>query len=146
MGMLDWFKQIAGGREAALPDEEGSAELAGLDFKTAIDAHMKWKVRLEAVIDGRSEETLDVAVVSCDNRCTLGQWLEGAGHDTFGADAVFGELVERHRDFHREAGAVLELAQAGNRDAALKLLRGDYYRNSERVKVLLARLYAEHQT
>lgn len=73
MGMLDWFKQIAGGREAALPDEEGSAELAGLDFKTAIDAHMKWKVRLEAVIDGRSEETLEVAVVSCDNRCTLGQ-------------------------------------------------------------------------
>ena len=105
MGMLDWFKQIAGGREAALPDEEGSAELAGLDFKTAIDAHMKWKVRLEAVIDGRSEETLEVAVVSCDNRCTLGQWLEDpegtcavgtmavlqpAGHLPFGQGGVHG--------------------------------------------------------
>jgi hypothetical protein len=65
MGMLDWFKGIMRGDSApeaapAAVGEDKGAELAGLNFKTAVDAHMKWKVRLESYIGGTSTEQLKV--------------------------------------------------------------------------------------
>ena len=68
---MDWFKGIVQGDAAsrlqlrrqhrARSGEDKGAELAGLNFKTAIDAHLKWKVRLESYINGTSTEQLNVA-------------------------------------------------------------------------------------
>ena len=89
MGMLDWFKGIMRGDSAAehLPvvtGEDRGAELAGLNFKTAVDAHMKWKVRLESYIGGTSTEQLKVEVVSRDDQCPLGKWIYDKGGEKFG--------------------------------------------------------------
>ena len=54
MGMLDWFRSIVKGEDKTVANppaavggsEDKGAEVAGLNFKTAVDAHMKWKVRL----------------------------------------------------------------------------------------------------
>ena len=61
MGIFDWLKRSGGAVKGAdLPSAEdlafepGKEEVAGLNFKTAIDAHMKWKQRLKAVIEGSS--------------------------------------------------------------------------------------------
>lgn len=51
-------------------------------------------------------------------------------------------MKAHHANFHRCAGAVLAAAQAGDTTAATKLLQGgDYVKASERVKMLLARLF-----
>lgn len=151
MGIMDWFKQLAGDKPAGpgatapaapTPAEERSAEVGGLNFKSAVDAHMKWKGRLESYINGTSGEDLKVDVVCRDDQCPLGKWIYSRGISEFGYSETFFDMKAHHAHFHRCAGEVLHLAQAGEKTQALQLLhQGDYVRASERVKKLLAKLF-----
>jgi hypothetical protein len=153
MSALDWFKRILGQTTAAAeasvapPMPDASAEVAGLNFMTAIDAHMKWKTRLEDYIQGTSSEDLKVDVVCRDDQCPLGKWIYSTGGERFGAIDTFGEMKHHHTRFHECAGNILATAQGGQKDEALRLLHhGEYMRNSERVKRLLAKLYVRLNT
>ncbi|MDO8787934.1 MAG: CZB domain-containing protein [Sulfuritalea sp.] len=149
MGLLAWSKSILHGDEnASLPASEavvaevGGTVLAGLDFMTAVDAHMKWKMRLEGCINGTRSEQLQVDVVCRDDQCPLGQWIHNKGAEMFGFSEAFSDLKVRHADFHRCAGDVLAAAQSGDTAGALKLLqRGNYVTESQRIKKLLARMF-----
>lgn len=150
MGIMDWFKQIAGGdgkSDAAAPAattaaEDRGAEVGGLNFKSAVDAHMKWKIRLESYINGTSKEDLKVDVVCRDDQCPLGKWIYSRGGGEFGYSETFFDMKAHHANFHRCAGDILATAQAGEKEKALNLLHhGDYVRASERVKKLLAKLF-----
>ncbi len=149
MGIMDWFKQIAGSGSAA-PEpavappvaEDRGAEVGGLNFKSAIDAHMKWKIRLESYINGTSTEDLKVDIVCRDDQCPLGKWIYGRGGSQFGFSDTFFDMKAHHAHFHRCAGEILSAAQSGETARALQLLHhGDYVRASERVKKLLAKLF-----
>jgi hypothetical protein len=149
---MDWFKKMAGSpgeaaSTAAAPPtaaEAQSAEVGGLNFMTAIDAHMKWKTRLENYINGTSDEDLKVEVISCDDKCPLGQWIYGQGGQSYGTIQSFGDMKAMHAHFHTCAGHVLATAQQGRKDEALRMLdHGDYVRASERVKMQLAKLYVQ---
>lgn len=152
MGVLDWFKSVMNGggqtvtstsvKSANEPDSDAGAEIAGLNFKTAIDAHMKWKIRLDDYIKGFSAEILDFAVVCRDDQCPLGKWIHDKGGEKFGYSETFFDMKAHHALFHRAAGEVLAAAQAGDKTQAFKLLNnGDYVKASERVKMLLARMF-----
>ena len=158
MGMMDWFRNLAAGRpapeeltpaatvppppaaDAPVQEEEGT--IAGLNFKTAIDAHMKWKVRLERCLETDNDEGLQVEAVSRDDQCPLGKWIHGVGGERFGNLREFQEMKMEHSRFHLCAGDVLACCVAGDKEGATQKLRsGDYTRASERVKLHLARLY-----
>lgn len=152
--MLDWFKNIVrgggnGNVEADAPlslaageGDEREAQIAGLNFKTAIDAHMKWKARLESYIKGTSAEKLEVDVVCRDDQCPLGKWIHDKGGENFGYSETFFDMKAHHAHFHRCAGQVLATVQAGDAKEAMRLLNsGDYVKASERVKMLLAKLF-----
>ena len=145
MSALDWFKRILGQKaeEAAPPaPAEASMEVAGLNFMTAIEAHIKWKTRLETYIQGTSQEDLKVETVCRDDQCPLGKWIYSTGGERFGTIDTFGEMKGQHALFHQCAGRVLETAQQGKKEEAMRLLQyGDYVRASEQVKRLLAKLY-----
>lgn len=148
MGIMDWFRQTAGevpaasGHREATPAEEHGTEVGGLDFKSAVDAHMRWKSRLESYIGGASNEDLKVDIVCRDDQCPLGQWIYTRGVSDFGYSETFFDMKAHHAHFHRCAGDVLRTAQAGDKERALQLLhQGDYVRASERVKKLLAKLF-----
>jgi hypothetical protein len=152
MGLMDWFKKMAGGSSAAAADDSAaptaaeaqSAEIGGLNFMTAIDAHMKWKNRLESYINGTSQEELKVEAISRDDQCPLGKWIYSTGGESFGTIQSFGDMKAMHAHFHTCAGHVLTTAQQGKTDEALRMLNhGDYVRASERVKMQLARLYVQ---
>jgi hypothetical protein len=149
MGIFDWFKRqsvgAADAQEMAPATEEGQgAVLGGLNFMTAIDAHMKWKNRLEGYIQGTSNEDLRVDAICRDDECKLGQWIYGTGGEQFASLEIFGEMKAQHANFHACAGRVLTVAQLGRKDDALRMLQqGDYVRASERVKMLLAKLYVQ---
>lgn len=148
MGVLDWMKRGAGKRgaevaPAAAPRPvEKSTSVGGLDFGGAMEAHMKWRQRLESYIDGSSMEELKLDTVCRDDQCALGKWIYNDGVARFGYLETFAELKDLHARFHRHAGEVLSAAQSGRRDDARNLLRsGDYVRASERVKLTLSRLF-----
>jgi hypothetical protein len=118
-----------------------SAEVGGLNFAAAIRAHQAWKGRLLARVAGTSEEKLDYRIICRDDKCILGQWIHGAGHDAFGHHAVFHDVWLAHKEFHKIAGSVVEAMDSGQTDVARRLLRGDYLRVSVRVQGLLAELF-----
>jgi hypothetical protein len=145
---MDWFRQVAGdtpaasGQAGSTSGEERGTEVGGLDFKSAVDAHMRWKSRLETYINGASNEDLKVDIVCRDDQCPLGKWIYSRGTSEFGYSETFFDMKAHHAHFHRCAGDVLRQAQEGNKERALQLLhQGDYVRASERVKTLLAKLF-----
>lgn len=117
---------------------------AGINVKTAIDAHIRWRHRLENFVNGTSEEHLVREVVSADNQCILGKWIHGDGSRRFGHFDLFQELIAVHAQFHQYAGGVLNAALEGDHERAMGLLQsGGYPRTSAKVKHLLAKLYVE---
>jgi len=115
-----------------------------LDFMSAIEAHVRWKVRLEAYIAGTGDESLDPEVVSRDDQCMLGKWLYGEGGQSHGEQPRFQAVKDIHADFHRAAGDVVRTVDAGEPEKAKDLLcKGDYADYSHRIKAELARLALE---
>ena len=94
-------------------------EAAGLNFGTAIEAHQKWKLRLQAVIESKSQEKLDPDVLCLDDQCDLGKWIYGEGGRQFGGERKFADLRDKHAYFHVCAGRVLSLVQSGHKDQAI---------------------------
>lgn len=148
--MIGWLKALFSTAESDAPDVVAAAaemdrrgeEVQGLNFRTAIEAHLKWKMRLEAFIDGTSGEQLTVGIVGRDDQCMLGKWIHGSGGERFRAEPGFGTLQAKHAWFHRCAAGVLSQAEAGDREGALKRLqRGEYARASIDVTRELASLY-----
>ncbi len=157
MGLLNWFKALASGKDDEVPDTEDSdvavapsdddadsGKIAGLDFKSAIDAHMAWKVRLEKCMAGQDDQSLQVDVVSRDDQCVLGKWIYGTGAEHFGHLREFQEMKMEHMRFHLAAGDVLSCCLTGDKEGASdKLKAGDYPRASARVKQHLSKLYVK---
>lgn len=155
MKMIDWVRDFLN----EPPAEDATAEVMqraleglkseqaeGLNFKTAIDAHMKWKGRLTRYVAGTSEEKLDASVVSQDDQCALGTWIHGAGRANYGTDKLFNELKSTHANFHRCAGKIVTETDNGNRGNAGNMLHeGEYPRASSEVTRLLAQLYVKFQ-
>lgn len=134
MGLFDKFKKPV--MTEAAPDD--------LDFMGAIEAHIRWKVRLESYISGESEEQLDPSVVGRDDQCALGKWIHGPGGTRYDSLPVFQSLRETHAGFHQCAAQVIQSVDEGDTDKAGEILsRGCYAKYSNKVKAELARLSIE---
>lgn len=144
--MAGWWSSLFGKNEKepefiARGDTE---ELNGLNFKTALEAHLKWKVRLMSVIDGTSTEVIDPNTVSRDDQCVLGKWLYGEGGKQFKEQAGFQNVVAAHAHFHRCAGHALEMALDGkNQEAAAEVTGGAFAKASLEVSRHLMRLWRD---
>jgi Chemoreceptor zinc-binding domain len=150
MGLFDWFKSASEGKEidtsSFAPVKGESASLGGLDFQEAIEAHQKWKARLQACIDGNSKESLDPRVVCRDDQCVLGKWINGPGASSYGSKPVFSQLKIEHAQFHVLASEVLLGTYSGRTEEAMKKLDGVFTQSSLRTKKLLANLFLDiHQ-
>jgi methyl-accepting chemotaxis protein len=105
--------------------------IGGMDFAAAIDAHQQWRRRLLSYVVDSSSENLDPEVVSCDDRCALGQWIYGACRPAMGSDSRCENLRVSHAHFHRCAGDIIRKKIAGEKVQALNLLKGDFARYSD---------------
>jgi hypothetical protein len=140
--MMAWWNIFGSDKETAGISDGASEEVGGLNFKTALEAHIKWKVRLMGVIDGSGTETLDPRVVSQDNQCALGKWIYGQGGKDYGSNPEFRELVVAHTHFHKCAGTVLDLALDGRTaDAKAEVDGGDFAKASLATSRHLMRLW-----
>jgi len=101
------------------------------EIDKAIAAHGMWKQKLRKAIDsGECEST--PAKVKMDNNCAFGKWLhERIDAETKGSH-FYNDVVDLHAKFHKEAGAILELALNGKPEDANKLLGlgGDFAKYS----------------
>jgi methyl-accepting chemotaxis protein len=109
-----------------------------LDFDEFVYAHKQWSKRLRRVIEGRSEPQ-DPAVVSCDDRCSLGQWIHGDGK-RFANALAYQTLRAKHAQFHQSAGEVLTHVIHGERDQADAIFSGPFASLSKETIAQIRRL------
>jgi len=108
-------------------------------FFAAVEAHIKWKVRLTNYVEGKSTETLDPQVIACDDRCDLGKWIY-ANLDSYQHNATFLTVRSDHAEFHKTAANIVELCHAGEQAMASDNLRGHYANISRKVIAGIVRL------
>lgn len=104
-----------------------------IDIPECIEAHMKWKGRLQSYLDGTSKEVLDPMVICRDDQCVLGKWIHGPALKYFHEDEGFHKLRSDHANFHFVAGSVVKKAQENDRVGSEALLRSEYARASRDV-------------
>lgn len=149
MSMLQWIKGLIEDEHAVHtppPDtiHEHEEEAGGLNFKTAIDAHLSWKHRLTDFINGKLDEKLDHETVSHDHNCALGKWIYGDGEAHYGQNPLFQQLKQTHQQFHHCAGKIiLEVDKGNHQQASSMIANGDYPLISTRVTSQLAQLYIQ---
>jgi len=90
--------------------KDGAAEL---NFDQAIQAHARWKGKLQKYL-AKPDRSLDPGKTAQDCLCDLGKWLYGAGKQ-YANLAEFKRLVTDHVRFHRSAGDILRRADSGER-------------------------------
>jgi hypothetical protein len=94
-----------------------------MNFDEAIQAHAAWKIKL-AVYLKKPDGSIKPAEIGSDNRCPLGQWLNGEAKK-FSSLPEYKELMTEHARFHRSAAKVAEQANAGRAMNAEEVLGGN---------------------
>jgi chromosome segregation ATPase len=100
--------------------EAQSQNTSVLDPSEAIAKHLQWKTKLRNA--ALHNETLDVEAISCDDRCAVGKWLYGSANAQWGGQPRFVDLLNRHREFHQEAGRIAQTVVDGNPQAGLSMM------------------------
>lgn len=92
------------------------------EIKKAIGAHGLWKARLVAAIETGKSEFVPEKVCT-DNQCDFGKWLYGVTITSADKTGSHYESVRKlHAEFHKIAAKILELALAGKKDEAKKMM------------------------
>ncbi len=118
---MGFFSRLMGwndAKKAAINEE--------INIMDAINAHVRWKIRLDKCLNGTSDEVLDPKVICRDDQCVLGKWIHGPADKYFENDNSLNSLRDDHAEFHRLAARVVELVHANNKEAARNILHGDY--------------------
>jgi len=107
------------------------ANTNAFSFEDAVNAHVKWKMRLVDYIKGKSTEELEVEKVSCDDKCDLGKWLYGPA-TTYVRLSEYRDLKNSHAAFHRSVGVIVQCVQDHHTDEAMSKLGGEFFQLSNK--------------
>jgi methyl-accepting chemotaxis protein len=101
--------------EFQLPGKRVSALVEGIDVDAIIDGHRQWKVKLRNAIE--AGDHVDATALARDDCCALGKWIYADGQ-RLSDRASFIALVNNHARFHKVAGEVGQLINAGRNEEA----------------------------
>jgi methyl-accepting chemotaxis protein len=128
--VLDGEQKLIARNAPRLLSDRSTGNPAAFSFDDAEAAHTKWKMRLVQYIGGKSSENLDVAVVSCDDKCDLGKWIHGPAMK-HASMTEYKTLRQSHADFHKTVGEIVHSVQQQNPEQARLMLGGDFSHTSK---------------
>jgi len=91
-----------------------------MNLDNAVQTHAQWKMKLRAAIS--KHEQLDLATLSRDDKCELGQWLHGEGKSSYGRLSCHTDCIEKHLAFHVAVTNVAKAVNAKEFDKAEAML------------------------
>ncbi|MCU7810411.1 MAG: CZB domain-containing protein, partial [Candidatus Thiodiazotropha sp. (ex Notomyrtea botanica)] len=92
---------------------------SGLNFSAAKSAHLAWKARLRAFLDGETSLTQDEAVSHHD--CVLGKWYYSEGLSQYGDIPEMREIEAPHKTMHQLISDIIKLKESGKNDESERL-------------------------
>ena len=111
---------------------------ARFDIGQVKSAHMQWRARLEAVLNGKA--ALSPKEVSSDRDCQFGKWYFGREGQELRDRPHFAEVGELHAKVHQLARRIAELLEQGDKQRAQALM-GDFEQAREQMFIALDELY-----
>jgi methyl-accepting chemotaxis protein len=111
-----------------------------LDLSAAKSAHLNWKSRLRAFLDGKA--TLTEAEAVSHQHCAFGKWYYGEGMKLYGHIAELREVEAPHAELHATIKEIVKKMNAGDKAGAEKLYQG-VAAISQRIVALLDRAEAK---
>jgi hypothetical protein len=84
------------------------------EINKAIAAHGMWKSKFQDFMAGKI--TLDASTVSKSDQCDFGKWLAKDGKNVLAGE--FSDVFNLHSQFHKHAGAVVNMKNSGNAKGA----------------------------
>ncbi len=120
-----------------LPKDGNQANNGNSEFSKARTAHIAWRGKLRAFLDGQTK--LQIREVISPRDCQFGRWLYGGGLAQFHHLPEMQELEKLHSEMHATMGKVVRLQEKGEKEDAER----DYtavLRLSTRLVDLLGRL------
>jgi methyl-accepting chemotaxis protein len=91
----------------------------GLDLSAAKSAHLNWKARLRAFLDGKGTLTENEAV--SHQHCAFGKWYYSEGLKLYGHIPELKAVEEPHAELHRTIKEIVKLMNAGDKAGAERL-------------------------
>lgn len=91
----------------------------GVDLSAAKTAHLAWKGKLRAYLNGKS--TINKAQACSHKDCALGKWYYGEGLEKYGHLAEMREIAQPHERLHQVICEVIEAREQGNKAQAEQL-------------------------
>jgi Chemoreceptor zinc-binding domain len=127
--------------EAAQPAQAAQPTQSGLSLKQVLDTHQDCKASLQKVLEGESNEVLDIEIVSADKHCTLGKWIYKEGKQLYGDLPEYELARKAHAEFHVYAGEALKQHQLGNQVFADVILKTKFRNTSNKNQLALNSLF-----
>ena len=90
-----------------------------LDLSGAKSAHLNWKTRLRAFLDGKT--TLTEAEAVSHQQCAFGKWYYSEGQRIFGHIPELRAVEEPHAELHRAVKEIIHLMNTGDRTQAERI-------------------------
>ncbi|ODQ01263.1 methyl-accepting chemotaxis protein [Salinivibrio sp. SS2] len=87
------------------------------DFSAIKNAHLAWKSKMRAFLNG-NVEAMDRKVACSHHHCGLGKWFYGEGKDIAGHLPAYRQLEKPHAQLHRTLKDIIDLHDKGNFEAA----------------------------
>ncbi|MCK5517852.1 MAG: CZB domain-containing protein [Alphaproteobacteria bacterium] len=83
-----------------------------MKFGEAINVHRGWKLKLTSYLK-KPDGSLKADVVSCDDKCEMGQWIHSAEAAKFSSTPEFVTMKTEHARFHKAAGNIIRKVDSG---------------------------------
>lgn len=111
---------------------------AKFDIGKVKAAHMQWRSRLEALLNGK--QALRPEEVTSDRECEFGKWYYGPEGQKLSGGFSFVEVGQLHTRIHQSAKQIVEMVQQGQKEKAASTMR-DFERVREEFFKALDELY-----
>jgi hypothetical protein len=85
----------------------------GFDFNQAREAHLAWKSRVRAFLDGDASALKKSQAVS-HKHCGLGKWYFAQGKASYGHLQPFQDIDPPHEELHKVIRLILDLKERGD--------------------------------
>ncbi len=107
-----------------------------IDLEKQIKNHTDWITLIRGLFEHPSSSFINSSIIENHHICHLGKWLDSQKQENQDENHKLQNLIDVHKEFHENAGQILELVQLQKHDEAWELESKLQYLSDEIIRLL----------
>lgn len=104
--------------------------LAEMTISDVVEEHIRWKLKLQSYVEGKSKEEIDPDVFRRPELSTTGKWTTLHAAENLAEFNAFFTLRAKMEQCHHLAGEMVEKVKQGDRAAAAAIMKDRFLKTS----------------